>query len=84
MARRCRHTLQYPGRVTWLFFADKDFVAIAFDSGSVATSLSQSLLSCRSAWGAASVIDGRSPLVDGFGLIGLLTISLYYLLCWSV
>jgi len=58
-----------------LFFADRDFVGIAFDSGGVATGPITITFIMSMTIGAASVIDGRNPLRDGFGLIGLVTLA---------
>lgn len=58
-----------------LFVADRDFVAIAFDSGGVATGPITVTFIMSMTIGAASVIDGRNPLSDGFGLIGLVTLA---------
>jgi hypothetical protein len=58
-----------------LFVADRDFVSIAFDSGGVATGPITITFIMSMAVGAASVIDGRNPLSDGFGLIGLVTLA---------
>jgi hypothetical protein len=58
-----------------LFFSDKDFVAIAFDSGSIATGPLTVALIVSIATGAAAVIEGSNPLVDGFGTIGIITLA---------
>ncbi|MFA7352667.1 MAG: DUF1538 family protein, partial [Dehalococcoidales bacterium] len=58
-----------------LFFSDKNFVAIAFDSGSIATGPLTVALIVSIATGAAAVIEGSNPLVDGFGTIGIITLA---------
>ncbi|NLL89737.1 MAG: DUF1538 domain-containing protein [Dehalococcoidales bacterium] len=58
-----------------LLFSDKNFVAIAFDSGSIATGPLTVALLISIATGAAAVIEGSNPLVDGFGTIGIITLA---------
>jgi hypothetical protein len=58
-----------------LFFADRDFVAIAFDSGSIATGPMTVAFIMSLTIGAATVIGERNPLADGFGLIGIITLA---------
>ncbi|MFA5628709.1 MAG: DUF1538 domain-containing protein [Dehalococcoidales bacterium] len=58
-----------------LIFSDKNFVAIAFDSGSVATGPLTVALIVSIATGAAAVTEGSSVLVDGFGTIGIITLA---------
>ena len=58
-----------------LVLADRDFVGIAFDSGGVSTGPITITFILSMTIGAASVIEGRSPLSDGFGLIGLVTLA---------
>jgi hypothetical protein len=58
-----------------LFFADKDFLAMAFDSGSIATGPLITAFAMSLTIGVANVLDGRSPLIDGFGLIGIITLA---------
>ncbi len=50
-------------------FAPKLIVALAYDSGGVATSTVTVPLVMALGLGLASTVPGRSPLVDGFGLI---------------
>lgn len=68
----------FPGyliAIVLLFFADKDFLAIAFDSGSIATGPLTTAFMMSLTIGAATVLDGRSSLGDGFGLIGIITLA---------
>jgi len=51
------------------FFAPKYIIPIAFDSGGVTTSTVTVPLVAALGLGLASNIDGRSVLIDGFGLI---------------
>ncbi len=51
------------------FFAPKYIVPIAYDSGGVTTSTVTVPLVAALGLGLATNIDGRSPLIDGFGLI---------------
>jgi hypothetical protein len=56
-------------------FTSKTFVAIAFDSGGVATGPMTVTFVSAIALGAASAIPGRDPLLDGFGMIALVALS---------
>ncbi|KAA0445899.1 MAG: DUF1538 domain-containing protein [Candidatus Thioglobus sp.] len=51
------------------YFAPKEIIALAYDSGGVATSTVTVPLITALGLGLASTIDGRSTLIDGFGLI---------------
>lgn len=67
-----------PGYVTALVLlaiADKRFVSLAFDSGSIASGPLTAAFIMSLTVGAATVMDGRNPLVDGFGLIGTITLA---------
>ncbi len=61
--------------VILLLFADRNFFAMAFDSGSIATGPITVAFIMSLAVGAATVMDGRSPLFDGLGLIGIITLA---------
>jgi len=50
-------------------FAPAEIIGIAYDSGGVTTSTITVPLVTALGVGLASVIEGRSPLTDGFGLI---------------
>jgi len=56
-------------------FSTQTFVAIAFDSGGVATGPMTVTFVLAMAIGVASAIEGRDPLLDGFGMISLVAIS---------
>ena len=53
------------------FFAPKLIVPLAYDSGGVTTSTVTVPLVAALGLGLASTVPGRSPLLDGFGLIAL-------------
>ena len=53
------------------FFAPKLIVPLAYDSGGVTTSTVTVPLITALGLGLASTVPGRSPLLDGFGLIAL-------------
>jgi len=55
--------------VIMTFFAPKYIVPIAYDSGGVTTSTVTVPLVAALGLGLAENIDGRNPLIDGFGLI---------------
>jgi uncharacterized membrane protein (DUF2068 family) len=50
-------------------FAPEEIVGIAYDAGGVTTSTVTVPLVAALGVGLASIIKGRNPLVDGFGLI---------------
>jgi len=58
-----------------LWFCDKTFVSIAFDAGGVATGPMAVTFLLSIAVGVASVMEGRSPVADGFGLIALIALA---------
>lgn len=51
------------------YFAPEEIIGIAYDSGGVTTSTITVPLVTAIGVGLATVIEGRSPLTDGFGLI---------------
>ncbi len=55
--------------IVMTFFAPEEIIGIAFDSGGVTTSTITVPLVTAIGVGLATVIEGRSPLTDGFGLI---------------
>ncbi|MGO1058654.1 DUF1538 domain-containing protein [Planococcus sp. FY231025] len=58
-----------------IFFSSKTFIAIAFDSGGVATGpMTVTFISAMSV-GIATATEGRDPLTDGFGLIALVALT---------
>jgi hypothetical protein len=58
-----------------MFFSNQTFISIAFDSGGVATGPMSVTFVLTMALGVASAIEGRDPLLDGFGLISLVALS---------
>ena len=61
--------------VILLVLTDKEFVGIAFDSGSVATGPMAVTFLLSLAVGVAAGIEGRNPVIDGFGLIALIALA---------
>lgn len=55
-------------------FAPPEIIGIAYDAGGVTTSTITVPLVTALGVGLASVIKGRSPMLDGFGLIALATV----------
>ncbi|MFP5505939.1 MAG: DUF1538 family protein [Gammaproteobacteria bacterium] len=55
-------------------FAPREIMAIAYDSGPVSNSVITVPLVTALGVGLASSIEGRNPLVDGFGLVALSTV----------
>lgn len=67
-----------PGYVAALIMArysTPTFVAVAFDSGGVATGPMTVTFVLAMTLGIASVIEGRNPLYEGFGMIALVALS---------
>jgi hypothetical protein len=67
-----------PGYVialTMMWFCHKTFVSIAFDAGGVATGPMAVTFLLAIAVGAASTLEGRDPVLDGFGLIALIALA---------
>jgi hypothetical protein len=56
-------------------FAPDEIIGIAYDSGGITTSTITVPLVTALGVGLASSIEGRSPLVDGFGLIAFASLS---------
>jgi hypothetical protein len=56
-------------------FAGPSFTAIAFDAGGVATGPIIVTFILAVAVGAASVVDGRDPLLDAFGMVSLVALA---------
>jgi hypothetical protein len=59
----------YVGVMLMTLIAPKEIVGIAYDSGGVTTSTVTVPLVAALGVGLSSIIRGRSPLLDGFGLI---------------
>lgn len=58
-----------------MWFSDKDFIAIAFDSGGVATGPMAVTFLMSMAVGVASSHGNRDPIIDGFGMIALIALA---------
>ena len=73
--------------VTW--FAPKEIVGLAYDSGGVTTNVVTVPLIAALGIGLAASIRGRNPLIDGFGLVALaemvpmITVQVYGMLVYS-
>jgi hypothetical protein len=65
----------YLGVVVMTMFAPKEIVGIAYDSGGVTTSTITVPLVTALGVGLASSIRGRSPMIDGFGLIAFASLT---------
>jgi len=61
--------------VIMTFFAPKEIIGIAYDSGGVTTSTITVPLVTALGVGLASSIKGRNPMIDGFGLIAFASLS---------
>ncbi len=59
--------------MTW--FAPREIIGIAYDSGGVTTSTITVPLVTALGIGLASSIKGRNPMIDGFGLIALASLT---------
>ena len=65
----------YVGILVLSYFAPTDFVALAYDSGSVTAGVLTAPVVIAVAIGLSSVLAGRSALSDGFGLLGFASIG---------
>jgi len=65
----------YTGIVFLTQFAPRDIVGIAYDAGGVTTSTITVPLVTALGIGLSTVIKGRNPLTDGFGLIALASLT---------
>ena len=65
----------YVGVVIMTFFAPREIIGIAYDSGGVTTSTITVPLVTALGVGLASSIKGRNPMVDGFGLIAFASLT---------
>ena len=61
--------------VTITFFAPKEIIGLAYDSGGVTTSTVTVPLVAALGIGLASSIKGRNPAIDGFGLIAFASLT---------
>lgn len=65
----------YIGVVVMTLFAPREIIGIAYDSGGVTTSTITVPLVTALGVGLASSIQGRNPMVDGFGLIAFASLT---------
>jgi hypothetical protein len=65
----------YIGVVIMTGFAPKEIIGIAYDSGGVTTSTITVPLVTALGVGLASSIEGRNPMIDGFGLIAFASLT---------
>ncbi len=65
----------YIGVVTMTAFAPKEIIGIAYDAGGVTTSAVTVPLVTAVGVGLASSIKGRNPMIDGFGLVALASLT---------
>ncbi|MCL2150152.1 MAG: DUF1538 domain-containing protein [Dehalococcoidia bacterium] len=67
--------LSYAIVIILSFFTPTDFIALAFDSGSVSAGALAAPIIISLGIGLSSVLSGRSALSDGFGLVGLASVG---------
>jgi len=65
----------YLGVVVMTLFAPREIIGIAYDSGGVTTSTITVPLVTALGVGLAMSIKGRNPMIDGFGLIALASLT---------
>jgi len=65
----------YLGIVVMTFFAPQEIIGIAYDSGGVTTSTITVPLVTALGVGLANSIQGRNPMIDGFGLIAFASLT---------
>ena len=65
----------YIGVIVMTFFAPREIIGIAYDSGGVTTSTITVPLVTALGVGLASSIKGRNPMTDGFGLIAFASLT---------
>lgn len=58
-----------------MWLSDKVYLSVAFDAGGVATGPLAVTFLLAVAVGIASAIEGRDPIIDGFGLIALIALA---------
>jgi hypothetical protein len=65
----------YSGVMVMTFFAPEEIIGIAYDSGGVTTSTITVPLVTALGVGLAGSIEGRNPMVDGFGLVAFASLT---------
>lgn len=67
------------------FFAPKEIIGIAFDSGGITTSTITVPLVTALGLGLAMSIRGRNPMIDGFGLIALASLTpIFFVMAFGI
>ncbi|MDQ6951866.1 MAG: DUF1538 domain-containing protein [Mariprofundales bacterium] len=67
------------------FYAPRQIIPLAYDSGGVTTSTVTVPLLAALGLGLAAAIPGRSPLIDGFGLIAFASVfPIISVLCYAI
>ncbi|MEX0845036.1 MAG: DUF1538 domain-containing protein [Balneolaceae bacterium] len=61
--------------LTMMLFSNETFTSIAFDAGGVATGPMTVTFILAIALGFSRTLDGRNPLIDGFGMIALVALA---------
>jgi hypothetical protein len=70
--------IMVPGYVValvMLWFSNREFLSVAFDAGGVATGPMAVTFLMAIAIGVSSAIEGRDPVIHGFGLIALIALA---------
>jgi hypothetical protein len=65
----------YGAVLALMWFTDREYVAIAFDAGGVATGPLANSFLLALAIGASSAMGGQDPLVHGLGLVALIAVA---------
>lgn len=65
----------YLAAIVMMFFSRRSALSIAFDAGAVATGPMAVTFLMAIAIGVSSAIDGRDPIIHGFGLIALIALA---------
>src|SRR5690606_19158183 len=65
----------YTLAIALVWVSDRSFVAIAVDSGGVATGPLANTFLLALAFGASAALAGRGPLVHGLGLVALIALA---------
>ena len=65
----------YTGVIIMTMFAPQEIIGVAYDSGGVTTSTITVPLVTALGVGLAASIEGRNPMVDGFGLIAFAVLT---------
>lgn len=71
----------YSAMLALAFFVPADFIPLAFDAGSVTTGVVAGPVIIAVAVGISAVLAGRSPVTDGFGLLGIASIGPIIAVC---